>query len=114
MKNTKRNGLNMEQLDTVSGGNLGMTASDSKFFQDIGIMSESYSASGLMFSWESGSAKVDEAWAQFGITCVSAPILNNTYYYRGRKISRYDALMLVMKKTGNNLDINKYWSDPND
>lgn len=108
------NEINAEQLDQVSGGNLGMTASDSAFFKAIGVMTDSYSATGLMFSWESGSAKVDEAWSKFGITCVSAPVGNNLYYYQGREISRYDALVMVMNKTGKSVDINKYWSDPND
>lgn len=114
MKNTDKKDINPEELEKVSGGNLGMTGSDGAFFCEIGVMSDYYSATGLMFHWESGSAQVDEAWAKFGITCVSAPIGNNLYYYQGKEISRLDALELVMQMTGKSVDINKYWSDPND
>lgn len=106
--------LDVNQLETVSGGNLGMTSADSEFFHDIGVMNDSYSTTGLLFSWESKSAIVDEAWSKFGITCVSSPIGNNLYYYEGREISRLKALQMAMQKAGKSVDLNKYWNDPND
>lgn len=71
-------------------------------------MDESVDTSDLLFHWESSSAKVDEGWAKLGITCVTNPADFNDYFYLGKKISRKEAYLIAMDKTGIKVDYDDY------
>ena len=108
MKENNAKTLNEEESEQVNGGNLFQTSNDSDFLKHIGIMNESVDTSDLTFHWESCSAKVDDGWSKLGITCVTNPADFNEYYYMGKKISRIEAYMIAMDKTGVQVDYDDY------
>jgi hypothetical protein len=91
MKNTENSELDMNQLDTISGGLLGDVIDDSVLLHKLGIMDEEFGIADVTFSWKSCSAKVDAAWAKIGITCCSRPGSENSYFYQGRSITGDEA-----------------------
>lgn len=91
MKNTEIKGLNLDQLEIVSGGVLGDIIYDSYTLYDAGLINEKIGLCDAIFDWESSSRKVDDAWAKIGITSVSSVTSENKYYYNGNKITQDEA-----------------------
>ena len=95
MKNTDIRDLNLDQLGKVSGGNEVDTQNDSYKLHKLGLLDEYYGSFDLTFSWASCTAKIEEAWAKIGITCVTDFICANQYYYEGKKITRKEAVEIA-------------------
>ena len=100
--------MNVEELDIVTGGNIGKTASDSRFFHDLGCTDLEFDTTHLTFHWDSGSSLIRYLWSTVGITCDTSVALSNEYYYKGKEISRMQALIIAMQATGKTLDVSKY------
>ena len=100
MKNLEKMELDMVQLDTINGGGIGQVANDSKLLHDLGLNDEILGDMYVTTHWDYCSAKIDEAWAKIGITCVSHCIYDNEYFYQGRSITWEEA-----KKIAKNLMI---------
>ena len=83
--------LSDEELEQVTGGNIGQTTSDSMILYDHGIMDTWHSNLHFIFHWKSASKEVDEAWSKSGITCCTVPFGTNKYWKDGNQISREEA-----------------------
>ena len=102
------NELKLTDLETVSGGSMSATSRDSKFLFNVGLMDESYICDGLLFSWNSKSKNVDDAWASAGIVCCTCPFADNEYYLNGKRITRKEAFYYVANKCGVIIDYADY------
>ena len=87
--------MNEEELDSVSGGNLGVTSEDSCLLYSYGLVDDYHSNTHMYFHWESDSDAVDEGWKKAGITCVTKPLKKNQYFKDGKEISRDEAFAHV-------------------
>ena len=83
------------ELNMVAGGTPYETAIDSQALCFKGFMDEQFTEWDLVFNWCTDSAKVDAGWAKAGITSVTRPWNYNRYYYKGKRISRDDAMKLI-------------------
>ena len=97
MKNTDIRDLNLDQLGKVSGGNEVETNNDSKKLYKLGLLDKCYGSIDFTFDWKTCSAKIDEAWAKVGITCVTDFICANQYYFDGKEITREEAVEIAEK-----------------
>lgn len=95
MKNVMNKKLTLDQLDLVNGGTYKETYCDSDILHENKYMNYTVSKCDLLFFWERTSAVVDEAWAKAGVTCVSSFDEDNRYFYKGRQITRDDALIIA-------------------
>ena len=86
-----------EELNQVSGGNIGETARDSKFLYEYGLVDDYHGDLYATFHWEKTSSEVDSGWSKSGITSVTVPIGYNRYYLGGKEISRDEAYDIVKK-----------------
>jgi len=85
------NKLEIIDLEKVTGGTAGETTGDSENLHKLGLIDEELGFLDVTFHWESSSAKVDEAWAKVGVTCVTCFDFGNMYFYQGQRISRTKA-----------------------
>ena len=83
------------KLNTVTGGYYVDTAIDSMALKYAGCMSEEFSKWHLIFNWIEDSRKVDEGWRKAGILCVTRFWDDNSYYSRGKQISRKEAMRMI-------------------
>ena len=95
MKNTDKRDLNMDQLGKVSGGSEVDTNNDSYMLHKLGLLDAHYGSFDLTFNWASCTAKIEEAWAKLGITCVTNFVCANQYFYEGKRISRKEAVEIA-------------------
>ena len=96
MKNEMIKELEKDELQIVSGGTIGETMNDSDLLCDLHLMSEPMGFFDAIFCWESSSAKVDAGWATVGVTCVSNPMNENKYFYKGLEITRTQARKIAI------------------
>ncbi len=89
--------LSDEELEKISGGDIGDTSDDSKFLYEYGLVDTWHRELHTIFFWKSDSAAVDAGWAKAGITCVTnpTPLSYNKYFKDGKEISRSDAYKFV-------------------
>ena len=83
-----------EELDNVSGGNVGQTVADSQLLYEHGLVNEYHGKTHTFFNWKSASAEVDAGWAKAGITCVTKFGFfreSNKYFKDGKEITRDEA-----------------------
>ncbi len=98
--------LTPEELEEIIGGSFAETARDSEFLFKLGLMNERYGMTYTTFHWGSCSQKVDDGWANIGITCIPKPGSSNEYYLDGKPITRGEAYRLAMDRTGIVLNVN--------
>ena len=87
-----------EELDNVSGGNVGQTVADSQLLYEHGLVNEYHGNTHTFFNWKSASAEVDAGWAKAGITCVTKFGVfgeSNEYFMGGKEITHDEAVAHV-------------------
>ena len=92
--------LKEEQLDGVAGGITHEIKRDAEFMKAVGLLRQD----------EGTNNDLRKVWAQEGITVVlhGGKEFANEYYKGGRQITREQAMKVVMRNTGTNLNINNY------
>ena len=84
--------LDDEQLEMVTGGRIFETLYDAKALYKKGVLGEKLDISDFFWHWVSASEKVDNAWGSIGVNVITNPGGANTYVYKGRQITRDEAL----------------------
>ena len=84
--------LDDEQLEMVNGGYLWATYEDAKVLHSKGVLGEKLDISDFVWHWVSSSEKVDNAWGSIGVNVITKPSGGNVYAYKGRQITRDEAL----------------------
>lgn len=102
--------LGDEELERMAGGTFGTTSLDSEFLHDIGYGIGPLSNWNLIFHWDSNSAKVDAAWANFGIRCITDPCGENEFYIDGKNVSPREAYLRAAEQAGRTDVFDKYSS----
>ena len=101
--------MNNEELDSVSGGNLGFTSLDSTVLYAYGLVDDYHGNTHMYFHWDSDSNAVDEGWKKAGITCITKPLNKNKYFLNGKEISRNEAVNHLKANFKQIRDIPKTW-----
>jgi hypothetical protein len=84
------------ELNRVVGGDGYETAFDSIALFGKGYLDKPFCQWDLITHWVTNSGKVDAAWAQAGVNCVTCFFAKNRYYNgRGERISRDEAVRLL-------------------
>ena len=83
------------ELNTVTGGTIFGTASDSQALYSKNLMNEEYNFIDLLFDWVELSKRVDEGWLNAGIISVSNPTGSNRYLKNHKEITRKEALQSI-------------------
>lgn len=84
--------LDDEQLEMVTGGYFFETLYDAKALYSKGVLGEKLNISDFVWHWVSSSEKVDNAWGSIGVNVITKPSGDNVYVYKGRQITRDEAL----------------------
>ena len=96
-----------------ASANLGCTANDSQFLNDIGLCPDRWGCIYTAFHWGEVSKAVDAAWAKAGVTSVTSPDDFNDYYINGEWVDRRMAIQYAADSLGKNIDVKKYSPDRN-
>ena len=87
--------LSDEEMDMVNGGYFFETLYDAKALYSKGKLGEKLDISDFVWHWISSSEKVDNAWGSMGIHVITKPTGDNVYSYKGRQITRDEALAML-------------------
>lgn len=104
--------LSMEELDTVSGGNVYQTAMDTEFLRDIGLNIKARTTKYVHQYFKEVSRELINAWKSVGVFCPTistSPLEKNTYTdLKGNPLTRKQAMEIAMKAKGVSLDTAAY------
>ena len=89
---TKLNDIN---LNSVTGGGIFTTISESRMLKRKGYLAESFDIFDMTFRWCKCTKAIEAAWARVGVICVTNLNSNNQSYYNGEEIDVTQAMQLL-------------------